>query len=105
MTHEITKAMISLKCHWFVRKLLFDEDSDEPELLSVDMQGHDLKKAIRIKNLYPEATPRLGMSRLVSMYAKSPLTAAQLENVARSDESVREGWAEARVGDLQRLEG
>merc|ERR1712013_672111 len=76
------------------------------KLRSVDMQGHDLKKAIRIKNLYPRATPMLTMNRLVSMYAKSPLTAAQLENAAHSDVGVtEEDWAEARLGDLQRLEG
>merc|ERR1712232_98436 len=104
--YSITKVMISLKCHWLVRKL--QGSFDEIELQSVDMQGHDLKKAIRIKNLYPEATPRLAMSRLVSMYAKSPLTAAQLEDAyvaAQSDEVDEEYWAEARVGDLQRLEG
>jgi len=40
------------------------------------------------------------------MYAKSPLTAAQLENAAHSDESVtEEDWAEARFGDLEWLEG
>merc|ERR1712176_1358355 len=73
---------------------------------SVDMQGHDLKKAIRIKNLYPRATPRLTMNRLVSMYAKSPLTGAELESAAQSEEGVTEGdWAEVRFGDLQRLEG
>jgi len=44
------------------------------------------------------------MNRLVSMYAKSPLTNAQLENAAQSDESVTEFWAEARVGDLELLE-
>ena len=92
--------MIPSRCHWFVRKLPFDET----KLQSVDMQGHDLKKAIRIKNLYPQATPRLSMNRLVSMYAKSPLTNAQLENAACNDESVTEFWTEARVGDLQRLE-
>jgi len=102
--YDITKVMISLKCHWFVRKLR--DYIDETELLSVDMQGHDLKKAIRIKNLYPEATPRLAMSRLVSMYAKSPLTAARLEDAAaQSDEISKADWAEARVGYLQRLEG
>jgi len=37
------------------------------------------------------------MDRLVSMYAKSPLTAAELENAAQSNE-------DARLGDLQRLE-
>jgi len=94
--------MVPLRHHWFVRKLPFDET----QLQSVDMQGNDLKKAIRIKNLYPRATPRLTMDRLVSMYAKSPLTAAQWEDIARSDESVREkDWTEARFGDLQRLEG
>ena len=98
----IHHVIIPLRHHWFVRKLPFDET----RLRSVDMQGHDLKKAIRLKNLYPRATPRLTMDRLVSMYAKSPLTAAQLENVAQSDESVTEGdWADARLGDLQRLEG
>ena len=40
------------------------------------------------------------------MYAKSPLTAAQLEDAARSDEGVTErDWEEARFGDLQLLEG
>merc|ERR1712194_519913 len=87
---------------WFVRKLPFDDT----KLHSVDMQGHDLKKAIRLKNLYPRATPRLTIDRLVSMYAKSPLTAAQLENAAQSDEGVtEEDWASVRLGDLQRLEG
>jgi len=32
------------------------------------------------------------------------LTNAQLENAAQNDDSVTEFWAEARVGDLQRLE-
>jgi len=40
------------------------------------------------------------------MYAKSPLTAAELENAAQIDEGVtEEDWAEAQFGDLQRLEG
>ena len=93
--------MIPLRHRWFVRKLPIDET----KLQSVDMQGHDLKKAIRLKNLYPRATPRLTMNRLVSMYAKSPLTAAQLENAAQSDDSVKEDWAEDRMGDLQCLKG
>ena len=96
--HDI---MIPLRHGWFVRKFPFDET----KLQSVDMQGHDLKMAIRLKNLYPRATPRLTMDRLVSMYAKSPLTAAHLENAAQIDEDVtEEDWAEARFGDLQRLE-
>jgi len=42
---------------------------------------------------------------LVAMYAESPLTAAQLEHAAaQSEEIAKEDWAEARVGDLQRLE-
>ena len=94
---------IPLRHRWFVRKLPFDET----ELQSVDMQGHDLKKAIRLMNLYPRATPRLTMIRLVSMYSKSPLTVAELENAAQIDEDVTdEDWAEARLsGDLQLLEG
>jgi len=40
------------------------------------------------------------------MYAKSPLTAAQLEDAARSDEGVtEEDWEEARFGDQHQLEG
>ena len=66
--------MIPSSHRWCVRTLPFNET----ELRSVDMEGHDLKKAIRLKNLYPRATPRLTMDRLVSMYRKSPLTAAQL---------------------------
>merc|ERR1712232_199701 len=89
--HDIT-VLVPLRHHWFVRKLPFHET----QLQSVDMQGNDLKMAIRIKNLYPRATPRLTMDRLVSMYAKFPLTAAQWEDIARSDGSVRErDWAEA----------
>ena len=64
-------VIIPSRHHWFVRKLPFDET----KLQSIDMQGQDLKKAIRLKNLYPRATPRLTMDRLVSMYAKFPLTA------------------------------
>jgi len=102
----VQHVVIPLRHHWFVRKLRFDGRFDETQLQSVDMQGNDLKKAIRIKNLYPRATPRLTMDRLVSMYAKSPLTADQLENIARRDESVtEEDWAEVRLGDLERLEG
>jgi len=97
---KLQDVMIPWSYHWFVRKLPFDET----KLQSVDMQGHDLKKAIRIKNLYPQATPRLSMNRMVSMYARSLLTSAQLENAARNDDSLTEVWAEARVGDLRRLE-
>ena len=95
-------VMIPSRYHWFVRKLPLDDTN----LQSVDMEGHDLKQAIRLKNLYPLATPRLTMDGLVSMHAKSPLTAAQLENAAQSDEGVtEEDWAEASFGDLQLLEG
>merc|ERR1712232_104389 len=78
-------------------------DDQKHKLLSVDMQGHDLRKAIRIKNLFPQATPNLSMNRLVQMYAMSPLTAAELENVAQRDESVTEFWRGVRVGDLYLL--
>merc|ERR1712232_1144095 len=78
-------------------------DDQKHKLLSVDMQGHDLRKAIRIKNLFPQATPNLPMNRLVQMYAKSPLTAGQLENDATRDESVAEFWTEVRLGDLHLL--
>merc|ERR1712008_609855 len=99
---SLQNVTIPSRHHWFVRELPFDDEAHE--LLSVDMQGRDLKKAIRIKNLFPQATPNLSMNRLVQMYAMSPLTAAQLENVAKSDESVTEFWPGVRVGDLHRLE-
>ena len=94
--------MIPSSHHCFVQYLSFDNTH---EFLSVDMQGHDLKKAIRIKNLYPQSAPRLTMKRLVSMYAKSPFTNAEFENLAQSDESVIKHWTGfRRLEDLQRLE-
>jgi len=96
---KLQDVVLPSSYHWFVRKLPFDGT----RLQSVDMQGRDLKKAIRIKNLYPRATPRLSMDRLVSMYAESPLTDVQLEDAAQSDGSLAQIWAEARAGDLQRL--
>jgi len=76
--------MIPPSYHWYVQELPY-----EIELESVDMEGRDLKKAIRIKNLYPQATPRLTMNRLASMYAKSPLTDIQLEDAdGRSDDEI-----------------
>merc|ERR1712021_303761 len=72
---RLQNVTIPSRHHWFVRELPFDDETHE--LLSVDMQGHDLRKAIRIKNLFPQATPTLSMNRLVQMYAMSPSTAAQ----------------------------
>ena len=100
---NLNHVMIPLRHHLFVQELPFDETHHK--LLSVDMEGHDLKKAIRIKNLYPRATPNLTTKRLVSMYAKSPLAAAELVNAAQNDDSVtEEDWEETREEDLQRLE-
>jgi len=93
----------NLRYHWFVEGWMpFDETHHK--LLSVDMEGHDLKKAIRIKNMYPRATPNLTTKRLVSMYAKSPLTFAQLEDAARDDGNVTEvDWERTWEEDLRRL--
>ena len=99
---NLNHVMIPLRYHWFVQELPFDKTHHK--LLSVDMEGHDLKKAIRIKNLYPRATPNLTTKRLVSMYAKSPLTAAQLEDAARNDKNVtEEDWERTSEEDLRRL--
>ena len=98
---NLSRIMIPLSHHWFIRELPFGKTH---KLLSVDMQGHDLKKAIRIKNLCPAQATRSLTNRLVSMYAKSPLTSTQLEDAAHDDESVtEEAWEETRGKDVQRL--
>lgn len=95
---DATKLMIPLSYQWCIATLPCNDCIFE----SIDMQGHDLKKAIRLKNLCPYTTPRLSMNRLVAMYAKSPMTEADFEVAALNDPTARQ-WDSLKGKDLEKL--